>query len=130
LEDDDAFNNKIHLLTDSAKGGLNAKKDFIVDKLTVYANQKFIEFKAIVEKCYDETDAAKETAAEKLSVAYDKACDDLKKCRKDYIDSLLTRKEEIKGELEVLLNAAIQNIKELKVEGALGEAGLPTKEHT
>lgn len=78
LDDDSALNDKIHLLTDSALGGLNAKKEWIVEKLEVYSNQKYIEFKAIVEKCYDETDAAKDNAAEKLSVAYDKACVDLK----------------------------------------------------
>ena len=129
ITDQSVFDDKIKLLTDAAEGGLDAKKDWILDKLKHYSVTKLIEFKALVEKCYDETDLAKEVAAEKLSVAYDKSVTDLKKCRTDYIDALLVRKEEIKGELESVLNQTIHNIKALKVDVALGEAGMPTKDH-
>jgi hypothetical protein len=129
ITDQTVFDDKIKLLTDAAEGGLDAKQAWILDKLKHYSVTKLIEFKALVEKCYDETDLAKEVAAEKLSVAFDKSSTDLKKCRTDYIDALLVRKEEIKGELESVLNQTIHNIKALKVDVALGEAGMPTKDH-
>jgi hypothetical protein len=41
----------------------------------------------------------------------------------------LTKKEELKGSLQNILNETIQRIKEMKVGGVLNAAGMPTEEH-
>lgn len=53
----------------------------------------------------------------------------LRDCRMTYIENALQKKEELKGQLEVLLNETIQRIKELKAGQELNEAGLPTDDH-
>jgi hypothetical protein len=51
LAEDAALDEKIHILTDSAIGGLEAKRDWIVEKLTFLAKEKVTEMKAIDAKC-------------------------------------------------------------------------------
>jgi hypothetical protein len=48
---DKELDDKIELLTDSAIGGLDAKKEWILEKLSIYSKQKLAELKAIDEKC-------------------------------------------------------------------------------
>ena len=54
----------------------------------------------------------------------------LRNCRMTYVEGVLQKKEELKGQLQVLLNETIQRIKELKAHQELNEAGLPTDDHT
>jgi hypothetical protein len=75
------------------------------------------------------TDGEKQRANDILEETSEKAFTELKQCRKDYIERLLTKKEELKGTLQNTLNETIQRIKELKVGGVLNEAGMPTEEH-
>ena len=49
--EDKELDEKIHILTDSAIGGLDAKKEWILEKLTMYSKQKLAELNAIDEKC-------------------------------------------------------------------------------
>ena len=74
-------------------------------------------------------DAEAQRAIEIVTEASEAAFLGHKQCRKDYIDKLLIVKEEIKGELQNLLNETIIEVKELKVGAVLNESGLPTEEH-
>ena len=74
-------------------------------------------------------DGEKQRANEILEETSEKAFTELKQCRKDYIDKLLVKKEELKGSLQNILNETIQRIKEMKVGGVLNAAGMPTEEH-
>jgi len=50
-------------------------------------------------------------------------------CRTNFVDDILKRKEIVKGDLEELLNEAIHQIKELKVNGIFFESGIPSEKH-
>jgi hypothetical protein len=45
------LNEKIDLITDAAIGGLTSKKDWIVEKLSMYADEKLLQFQQIDESC-------------------------------------------------------------------------------
>jgi hypothetical protein len=64
-----------------------------------------------------------------LNAKRDESIADMRECREDYISELLEFKEALKDKLQGLLNQTIWDIKEMKVEGLLNEAGIPTEEH-
>ena len=52
----------------------------------------------------------------------------MRECRLTYINAILQKKEELKGQLQNMVNETITDIKELKVDTVLNEAGLPSEE--
>lgn len=52
----------------------------------------------------------------------------MRECRLTYINAILKKKEELKGQLQNIVNETITDIKELKVDNVLNEAGLPSDE--
>jgi hypothetical protein len=125
----DELSEKVDLVVEAAIGGLTAKKDYWVEKLKFYADERLTQFRQVDESCRKKTDAAAQRGIEILTEASEKAFTELKQCRKDYVEALLLRKEEIQGELQNTLNETIHRIKELKVGEVLNESGLPTEEH-
>jgi uncharacterized lipoprotein YehR (DUF1307 family) len=117
---------KIMLLNKANIQGLDAKLEHKLKDLKAYRQESVDTLKTIDAECRIKTDAAKQLATETLAEAKLQAFADLKKCRTDYVDQLLTRKEELKGDLEQLLNESIHDIKNMKVEQILNENGLPT----
>lgn len=107
---------KIMLLNKANIQGLEAKLEHKLKDLKAYRQESVDALKTIDAECRIKTDAAKQLATETLAEAKLQAFADLKKCRTDYVDQLLTRKEELKGDLEQLLNEAIHDIKNMKVE--------------
>ena len=53
------LNDKIDLITDAAIGGLNSKKDFIIQKLQFYADEKLQQYIQIDESCREKADGEK-----------------------------------------------------------------------
>lgn len=52
----------------------------------------------------------------------------MRECRLTYVNAILTKKEQLKGQLQNMVNETITNIKELKVDQELNDAGLPSNE--
>jgi hypothetical protein len=128
-DDSSAIDEKIDILSQAALDGLTAKKEWILEKLNFYAKEKLEQMKALDEQCRAGVLEEKKRGSEILDAAKANAFDNLKECRKDYVEALLEKKEELKEKLQDQLSKTINNIKELKVEGLLNEAGLPTEEH-
>ena len=82
------------------------------------------------ETCRDLMAERKIAYTDELNEAKDEAIADMAECREDYVNDLLELKEALKKDLRDLLNQVIWDIKELKVEGLLNEAGMPTEEHS
>ena len=125
----DALTEKVELVVEAALGGLTAKKNYWLEKLQFYADERLTQFRQVDESCRKKTDAAAQRGIEILTEASEKAFTEYKQCRKDYIDKLLVKKEELQGDLQNILNETIIRIKELKVGEVLNESGLPTEEH-
>ena len=125
----DALTEKVELVVEAALGGLTAKKNYWLEKLQFYADERLTQFRQVDESCRVKTDAAAQRGIEILTEASEKAFTEYKQCRKDYIDKLLVKKEELQGDLQNILNETIIRIKELKVGEVLNESGLPTEEH-
>lgn len=121
---------KIALLNMANIKGLEAKLTHKLADLKAYRHESVETLKTIDAECRIKTDAAKQLAITTLAEAKLQAFADLKKCRTDYVDQLLARKEELKGDLEQLLNEAIHDIKNMKVEQILNENGLPSNQHS
>jgi hypothetical protein len=120
---------KIDLLADGAIGGLNAKQDWIVEKLEFYTRTRLEELRNLDKTCRDLMAERKIYYTDLLNAKRDESIADMRECREDYISELLEFKEALKDKLQGLLNQTIWDIKEMKVEGLLNEAGIPTEEH-
>ena len=116
-------------LTTSQMAGLEAKEKFMTNKIKYLAQEKYDQFCAIEESCREKMAAQKAESRRVLDEALATAVADAKKCRTDFVEAQLVKKEIVKGKLEDLLNIAIQNIKELKVEGIFADSGLPQEDH-
>ena len=111
---DENIQEKLDLITTSAQGGLDAKSDWYTEKLQNFADEKLALFNKIDETCRIKLDDQKNAAKSSLESAAATAMTTLRDCRMTYVESVLQKKEELKGQLEVLLNETIQRIKELK----------------
>ena len=120
---------KLDLITGSAQGGLDAKANWYKEKLQNFADEKLALFNKIDETCRIKLDDQKNTAKAQLEDAAATAMTTLRDCRMTYVESVLQKKEELKGQLQNLLNETIIRIKELKAGQELNEAGLPTDDH-
>jgi hypothetical protein len=129
ISDSNALDDKIDALTDSQLAGLEAKEKYMTDKIKYLAAEKYDQFCAIEETCREKMSAQKEESKRILDEAFALGVANAKKCRTDFVDAQLVKKEIVKGQLEDKLNVAIQKIKELKVEGVFAESGLPVAEH-
>lgn len=123
------LDDKIDMLTDSQMAGLAAKEKYMTDKIKYLAAEKYDQFCAIEETCREKMAAQKTESKRVIDEAFAAAVAGAKKCRTDFVEAQLVKKEIVKGELEDLLNTAIQEIKELKVEGIFSESGLPQDQH-
>ena len=128
-KDEEDINEKIELLADGAIGGLNAKQDWIVEKLQFFTRTRLQQLRELDETCRVLMDERKEFYTNELNQDKDDAVADMRECREDYINELLEFKEALKDKLQGILNQTIWDIKEMKVEGVLNEAGIPTEEH-
>lgn len=120
---------KIEALTDSQMAGLAAKEKYMTDKIKYLAAEKYDQFCAIEETCREKMAAQKVESKRVLDEAYAAGVANAKKCRTDFVEAQLVKKEIIKGQLEDELNQTIQRIKELKVEGVFADSGLPEEKH-
>jgi len=123
------LDDKIEMLTDSQMAGLAAKEKYMTDKIKYLAAEKYDQFCAIEETCREKMAAQKVESKRVLDEAYALGVANAKKCRTDFVEDQLVKKEIVKGKLEELLNESIQKIKELKVESVFAESGLPQGEH-
>jgi hypothetical protein len=128
-KDEEDINEKIELLSDGAIGGLIAKQNWIVEKITFLTRTRLQQLRDLDETCRDLMAERKEYYTNELNSEKDSAIADMRECREDYINELLEFKEALKDKLQGLLNQTIWDIKEMKVEGVLNEAGIPTEEH-
>jgi hypothetical protein len=128
-KDEDDINEKIELLSDGAIGGLIAKQNWIVEKIEFLTRTRLQQLRDLDETCRDLMAERKEYYTNELNSEKDNAISDMRECREDYINELLEFKESLKDKLQGLLNQTIWDIKEMKVEGVLNEAGMPTEEH-
>lgn len=124
-----ALDDKIDLLTQSQMAGLAAKEAYMDQKVKFLANEKFQQFCDLEETCREKGHAQKEESKRILDEGFAAGLVAAKKCRTDFVDAQLVKKEIVKGNLEELLNIAIQEIKELKVEGIFADSGIPTDQH-
>ena len=124
-----ALDDKIDLLTQSQMAGLAAKEAYMDQKVKFLANEKFQQFCDLEETCREKGHAQKEESKRILDEGFAAGLVAAKKCRTDFVDAQLVKKEIVKGNLEELLNIAIQQIKELKVEGIFADSGIPTDQH-
>ena len=129
IPEDDEINEKIDMLTTSQLAGLQAKEKFICDKIERFRDEQVRIFCDMDEQCREKSLAQKAASKAVIDQAFADGVAAAKKCRTDFVESTLTKKEIIKGQLEDLLNDAIQQIKELKVEGIFADSGIPTDEH-
>ena len=128
-DDDSAILEKITLLTDSALGGLEQKREWIEEKLSMYATERQGDLATLDEECRLKIDGLKFKATTAINAAIDNVESNFKTCRADFLDAAKDRKEAVKGKLQVLTNETITRIKELKVEEILNESGMPTDNH-
>ena len=129
LPSNDEIADKVGLMTEAQIDGLDAKSDYIIEKLTYWRAEQYQLLCDIDKSCRSKILDRKETSATIISNAMEVAVAGAKECRVEFVDELLKHKEQVKGKLEELLNHTIQAIKEMKVEGILNEAGVPTEEH-
>ena len=120
---------KITLLTESALGGLEQKREWIEEKLNMYAHERKADLLTLDEECRLKIDGLKFKATTTMNEAIKTVESDFKQCRADFLDKAKAKKEEVKGKLQVVTNETIQRIKELKVEEILNESGMPTENH-
>jgi hypothetical protein len=128
-KDEADINEKIELLADGAIGGLVAKQAWIVEKIEFLTRTRLVQLRELDDTCRDLMKERKEYYTNELNSDKDEAISDMRECREDYINELLEFKEALKDKLQGLLNQTIWDIKEMKVEGVLNEAGIPTEEH-
>ena len=117
---------KLELISDAAFGGLTAKADWYLEKLQNFADEKQALFDQMDETCRIKLDDTKNGAKTVLEDGAAVAMATMRSCRLDYVEAVLNKKEELKGELQNMLNQTIQALKELKAGKELNEAGLPT----
>jgi hypothetical protein len=125
LNGDGQLDDMIDALTESQIGGLEAREVYMTNKIKYLAAEKYDQFCAIEETCREKMAAQKVESKRVIDEAYALGAANAKKCRTDFVEDQLVKKEIVKGKLEDLLNVAIQKIKELKVEGIFKESGLP-----
>ena len=100
-----------------------------MEKLEYYTRTRLEELRNIDKTCRDLMAERKVYYSDLLNHEKTEAIQDMRECREDYISELLEFKEALKEKLQELLNQTIWDIKEMKVEGLLNEAGIPTEEH-
>lgn len=98
-EGGDNIQEKLDLITTSAQGGLDAKSDWYEEKLQNFADEKLALFNKIDETCRIKLDDQKNTAKTGLEGAAATAMTTLRECRMTYVESVLQKKEELKGQL-------------------------------
>ena len=124
--EDSDLADKLELISDAAFGGLTAKADWYLEKLQNFADEKQALFDQMDETCRIKLDDTKNGAKTVLEDGAATAMATMRDCRLTYVEAVLTKKEELKGELQNMLNETIQALKELKAGQELNEAGLPT----
>ena len=119
------IDDKLQLITSSALAGLTAKSDWYEKKLRNFADEKLQLYNQIDETCRIKLDDTKNSVKQELEDAAATAMTTMRECRLTYVNAILTKKEQLKGQLQNMVNETITNIKELKVDQELNDAGLP-----
>ena len=117
---------KLDLITDSAMSGLTAKSAWYLEKLQNFADEKLQLFEQIDETCRIKLDDEMNAGRKALEDAAAASMTGMRECRLSYVEAVLKKKEELKGQLQNMVNETITNLKELKVDQALAGAGLPS----
>lgn len=128
--DDHDISAKIDIETEANLGGLAAKEEFILKKLRWYRDNAVQTLCDMDDQCREKVLLQKARSKDALDAALATATANAKQCRVDFVEATLTKKEIVKGDLEELLNAAIQDIKQLKVAEIFTESGIPGGDNT
>ena len=95
---------KLDLISDAAFGGLTAKADWYLEKLQNFADEKQALFDQMDETCRIKLDDTKNGAKTVLEDGAAVAMATMRECRLTYVEAVLNKKEELKGELQNMLN--------------------------
>ena len=98
---------KLELISESAFGGLTAKSNWYLEKLQNFADEKQALFDQMDETCRIKLDDTKNGAKTVLEDGAAVAMATMRSCRLDYVEAVLNKKEELKGELQNMLNQTI-----------------------
>ena len=90
---------KLELISDAALGGLEAKSAWYIEKLENFADEKKALFDQMDETCRIKLDDTYNTSRQSLEDGAAAAMATMRECRMTYVEAVLAKKEELKGEL-------------------------------
>ena len=90
---------KLELISDAALGGLVAKSEWYIEKLENFADEKKALFDQMDETCRIKLDDTYNTSRQSLEDGAAAAMATMRECRMTYVEAVLAKKEELKGEL-------------------------------
>ena len=90
---------KLELISDAALGGLEAKSAWYIEKLENFADEKTALFDQMDETCRIKLDDTYNTSRQSLEDGAAAAMATMRECRMTYVEAVLAKKEELKGEL-------------------------------
>ena len=90
---------KLELISEAAMGGLMAKSEWYLEKLQNFADEKQALFDQMDETCRIKLDDTYNTSRQSLEDGAAAAMATMRECRMTYVEAVLAKKEELKGEL-------------------------------
>lgn len=90
---------KLELISDAAFGGLEAKSNWYLERLQNFADEKKALFDQMDETCRIKLDDTYNSARQTLEDGAATAMATMRDCRLTYVEAVLQKKEELKGEL-------------------------------
>ena len=90
---------KLELISDAALGGLEAKSAWYIEKLENFADEKKALFDQMDETCRIKLDDTYNTSRQSLEDGAAAAMATMRECRMTYVEAVLAKKEELKGQL-------------------------------
>lgn len=90
---------KLELISEAALGGLVAKSEWYIEKLQNFADEKQALFDQMDETCRIKLDDTYNTSRQSLEDGAAAAMATMRECRMTYVEAVLAKKEELKGEL-------------------------------
>lgn len=90
---------KLELISEAALGGLEAKSAWYIEKLQNFADEKTALFDQMDETCRIKLDDTYNTSRQSLEDGAAAAMATMRECRMTYVEAVLAKKEELKGQL-------------------------------
>ena len=90
---------KLELISEAALGGLMAKSEWYIEKLENFAAEKTALFDQMDETCRIKLDDTYNTSRQSLEDGAAAAMATMRECRMTYVEAVLAKKEELKGQL-------------------------------